>query len=94
MSEVIIYHEGAYNIYSSISDGPFFESGLTLDQLKQFIKDEYGTQGLRDLDTRLEKAHKNGSSGLRGSTLRETISSNAEGLFTEQFIQKYLTIRS
>lgn len=34
MSKIIIQKDSAYNVYSTIVDGPIFESALTLVQLK------------------------------------------------------------
>ena len=94
MSEVIIHHNGAYNIYSSISDSPFFESGLSLEQLTAYTEDEYGRVGLERLPQSLERAHAKGSSGLSSRTLHDVIAANSERLTDKQFIEKYLTIRN
>ena len=88
MSELIIHRNGVYNIYSSVSDGPYFESGLTIEQLTLWTKEKYGNVGLERLPGSLERAHLKGSSGLSGRTLADTIASNVEGLTEDQFCPK------
>jgi hypothetical protein len=92
----IIHHKGAYNFYSTISDGARLESAITLDQLKDFTKQEFGDHGLRMLDDRLSRANKTGSSEYY-SNLENTILSNRAGenekhLSKEEFIKKFLTL--
>lgn len=94
---LILYKDGAYNLYSTISDGASFESALTLEQLKIVIKDEDGEAGLRALPKRLERAHKTGCSSGFNETLEECISENRAGenntaLDVDEFVARYLTL--
>ena len=96
MSQSILYNNGAYNIYCSISDSPVFLEAATLEQLTEYIKYKYGEDGLEALPKRLERAHKNGSSSYE-ETLNETILSNRAGknekrLTCEEFIKKFLIL--
>jgi hypothetical protein len=82
MGKAIIYYEGAYNEYTTVADGPCWEGGLTLEQLKMVVKKQYGEEGLKALPERLELAHKTGTS-FQGITLKVTF---------EEFIKRYLTL--
>lgn len=93
MSNLILHHNGVYNLYSSVSDGPYYDSGLTLERLKEQTKFFYGCEGLSDLPARLKRAHKTGCSSIHGDTLQECVESNSEGLSTDEFIAQYLTIK-
>jgi hypothetical protein len=96
MPRFIIHKDGAYNFYSTVSDGVYFESALTLDQLRRLVKEETGNNGLIELALRLERAHKTGCSG-RGETLRGCISTNRAGpsetkMPYDEFVKRYLTL--
>lgn len=95
MAKVILYKDGAYNLYTTIADGACYESALTLEQLKQIIKDAYGEAGLAELPARLERAHATGCSSA-GKTLRECIAVNRDGpdgmrLSYNDFVARFLT---
>lgn len=97
MSQIIVHHKGAYNIYGTISDGAYFESALTLKQLKIYIKKELGEQGLRNLPQRLERAHQNGTSSIIDESLEDVLLLNRAGknerhMSTKAFIKKFLTL--
>jgi hypothetical protein len=96
MGNPIIYHNGAYNLYTTIGDGPWFEEALTLEELKEFIKEEYGRRGMEEFPQRLERAHKTGTSA-HGLTLSDQILCNqcgegCESISEEEFIRRYLTL--
>lgn len=46
MAHVICRHNDKYNIYTTIADGFLFESSITLDELKEFTEDQYGSMEL------------------------------------------------
>lgn len=100
MATTILYHNGAYNIYTSICDAVYFEPAITLDELKEYYKDEYGNQGVRELEDRLERAHKTGTSNRLGDTLEDYCKSLKHDvdmkpigrLSYDEFILKYLTL--
>lgn len=73
MGYTIIGNNDQYNIYSSVSDSPVFESALTKDQLKEYIKEETGKKGLKELKERLVRVDSKGTSSLLSSTLEEDI---------------------
>ena len=96
MPKFIIHKDGVYNLFTTVSDGPCFVSGLSLEQLHEYVQQESGNEGLRHLPERLERAHETGCSGF-GWTLQDCIQSNRAGphereMPGEEFIQRYLTI--
>lgn len=96
MSDFIIYKDGAYNFFSSISNGCSFSSALTLDQLQYFVREDQGRRGIEALPERLERAHRTGSSE-HGGSLESCIAFNRAGpgeacLSTVEFIAKFLTL--
>jgi hypothetical protein len=99
MPKLILHKDGAYNIYTTVSDGACYESALTLEQLEQVIRFEQGEEGVIGLPVRLERAHKTGCSALDGMTLEECISCNRSGpnekeLSLSEFVAKYLTLQN
>lgn len=97
MSHTIIHHKGVFNLYSSISDSPVFESGLTVAQLEQYIKQQYGAQGLRNLEERIKRAQLKGTSSHLAMSLDSEILCNRAGpketqLSFEAFVAQYLTL--
>jgi hypothetical protein len=97
MPQYIIHKDGAYNIFSTVVDAPYFDSALTLDQLKAYTQEQYGLEGMRQLDARLERAHKKGCSAF-DMDLEECISCNRAGpdeseVPLDEFVRKYLTLQ-
>ena len=93
----IIHKDGVYNFYDTRSDGAWFESGLTLEQLTKFYEKEYGSHRLAELPERLERAHARGTSCRITESLEYGLSCNRAGpgetrMSVEDFIAKFLTI--
>lgn len=91
----IIYKDNAYNLYCTVSDGPYFVKAITLSQLEEYVKERWGQEGLKELPRRLEHAHKTGCSSS-GSTLSDCIYCNRAGenekrLQVTEFIKQFLT---
>lgn len=93
MPQFIIHKDGVFNLYTSVSDGAIYVSGLTEEQLHEHFRREYGESGLRALPPRLERARTKGTSAIMYDSLEELVSGNSEKLSAEEFIAKYLTIR-
>ncbi len=96
MGQLILHHDGAYNLYSTISDCPYYESALTLEQLREAVKEEAVTRAMEELERRLERAHQFGCSCGYGTTLHNRIRSNRAGpnesrLSPNKFIAQFLT---
>lgn len=97
MAQIILHLNGVFNLYSGIADGAIYESGLTLDELKQHYQKEYGNQGLRELDRMFPRALEKGTSSFIHQSLAATIVTNRAGekescLSYKDFVAKYLTI--
>jgi len=93
----IIHKDGVYNFYSTVSDGAYFESGLTLEQLTEYYRQEYGESAMADLPARLERAQARGTSCMIMRSLESTISCNRAGprethMSFEDFVAKFLTL--
>jgi hypothetical protein len=96
MAQIIIHKDGVYNIYGTIADGPYFSEGCTLEQLKNWTKENHGQQGLYALGPRLERAHNKGTSAHLDMSLEGTILCNRAGenekcLSTAEFIKRFLS---
>ncbi|HWQ07901.1 MAG TPA: hypothetical protein VN436_02295 [Holophaga sp.] len=88
MARFILHHEGVYNVWTTVADGPCYNGGLTLEQLREVepVTDE-----------RLARAHATGCSSHRDS-LDDCISINRAGLHEvriprDEFIRRFLTIQ-
>jgi hypothetical protein len=92
MPHYIIKIKDRYLEWSTIVDAPV-TYGMTLDELKSYIKSEYGTQGLADLPNRLKRVEGTGTSSFV-STLQNTLDGNRAGenettLTIDEIYQKY-----
>lgn len=99
MGEFILHNDGVYNLYSTISDGLHFVSGLTKEQLEFFIKDQYGQRGLDALPERLKRAHKIGTSEIGAESIEDTLYCNRAGknerhLSMQRIIKRFLTLKA
>lgn len=98
MPKYIIHKDGVYNMYTTIADGACYDGGLTLDELTQIIKEQLGTDGLRDLPARLERAHAKGCSAMEPEMdLASCLLCNRSGpgetsLSLDEFVAQYLTL--
>lgn len=97
MGQLILHKDGAYQIYTTIADGACFERALTREELTEYIRQELGDAGLRELPQRLERAHKTGCSSIHGMTLEECLAANRAGendseLSFDEFVALYLTL--
>jgi hypothetical protein len=79
MPTLILHKDGAYNLYTTVSDGPRYESALTLDELHEVLRYEGGQNAIDALPARLKRAHKTGCSGANTMTLLECIAGNRAG---------------
>ena len=79
MPQFLIHHKGAYNFFSTVSDGACFVSALTLEQVKEFTQEEYGKEGMRKLPDRLDRVHRKGCSSMDDLTLSGVLVCNRAG---------------
>lgn len=67
-----------YLEWSSVVDAPV-TYGMSLEELHEYIKDEYGREGLHDLPERLMRVEKYGASALPVRWVAEVIACNRAG---------------
>jgi hypothetical protein len=84
-----------YLEWSTVVDAPV-TYGMSLDEFKEYYKNEYGRQGLGELETRLERVEVKGTSSLMYDSLDDLISYNKAGqkgtsLSKQQIIDVYCT---
>lgn len=78
MSRYIVKLKDYYFSFSSIVDAPV-TFGMSLDEFKEYYKSEYGQAGLMNLDGRLARVEKYGSSNMAGLTAKEVLEPNKAG---------------
>jgi hypothetical protein len=89
VAHIILHHKGRYNIWSSIVDDCIFEESLLRQQLLDYIKEEYGNQGLRDRREAIIRAEKRGTSSMLGAKIKDFADNLS--LSEHAFIKKYLS---
>lgn len=97
MARIILHRQGVYNVYCTIADAPIFDHGLELEDLEEWVREEYGARALHYLPDRLKRAHIFGTSSFDGATLAELIFDNRAGqkertLQFEAFVKKFMTL--
>jgi hypothetical protein len=85
MGRIIVKIKDKYLEWSTICDAPTTK-GMTLEQLHNYIKDQYGRIGLEELPARLERVEATGTSAY-GEDLAGTISFNRAGPNEEQLTE-------
>jgi hypothetical protein len=78
MSHFIIKLDEYYLIWSSVVDAPVTYA-FSLDELKEYIKDKYGNEGLRHLPFRLKRVEVQGTSLHYNYTIDDCLSLNRAG---------------
>ena len=81
-----------YLIWSTVADAPV-TYGMTLDELREYIREKEGASGLRDLPERLARCDAHGTSSLI-SSLEGLVECNRAGpgetnLSLEQIVEAY-----
>ncbi len=78
MPKFIAHHGGKFFEWSTIVDAPVTVA-MDRSAFEEYIRSEYGAQGLRDLPSRIERAIKNGTSDVGGMSLQDLIAGNRAG---------------
>lgn len=78
MSNMIAEFGGLFCEWSTIVDAPVSYL-MTEEELTEYIKEKYGTEGLRQLPERMERVKANGTSSLHGETKKDLLSCNRAG---------------
>lgn len=97
MAGIILYKEGAYNLYDTVSDRPVFHSAITMEQLSLHLQRTGGYVAASILLRRLDRAHSKGCSCPISDDLRDCVVANRAGvdesnLPYEEFIYQFLTL--
>lgn len=78
MGQFIVKLRDSYLVWSTIVDAPLTDGG-TLDDLREWIGDEYGARGLAELPARLKRVEEKGTSALSEESAVSTIWLNRAG---------------
>lgn len=94
MGRFIIKIKDRYFEWSTVVDAPI-TNGMTLDELRAYIKEEYGQRGLESLPERLKRVEACGTSSYLDKTVADTIRGNRAGpkerrLTAEQIYERYV----
>lgn len=97
MPQLILHKDGAYQLYTTVADGPCYEQALTLEELTEVLRMDGGEAAVAALPQRLARAHRTGCSSVHGTTLSECIANNRAGpgesrVSEEEFIARWLTL--
>jgi len=94
MPSYIIHRDGAFNLFTTITDGPVFDRGVTREELETWYRNEYGQQGMRELPARIARALETSCSSLLGDTLQLLIATWARVHHkkADDFIPTFLTL--
>jgi len=90
MNQIILYRQGAYQVYDPELRCAVFSSALTLIEIVQHLREEFGSKIFRTLHQLFDAAYLTGCSD--GSKLFATILNNNHRLTPEQFVGKYLSL--
>lgn len=85
MSRYIIELEGWLLEWSSIMDAPR-TLGMRPDAFAAYYRDEYGREGARDLDARLRRVLKTGTSSILGETPEDVLGHYNRAGYRETFL--------
>lgn len=90
MNQIILYRQGAYQVYDLELRRAVFSSALTLIEIVQHLREERGASVFKNLHEELDQAYKTGCSD--GDDLYTAILSNNKRLSPDQFVGRYLTL--
>ena len=92
MSELIVklkdpvVQKDWYLLFSTVVDN-FTTFGMSLEELTELIKEEYGNQGLRELHRRLERVELYGTSSLFKDTPEEVVRKMCSNYTVEEVLE-------
>ncbi len=78
MGKYICHKDGVFFEWSTIVDAPV-TYGMTEKEFREYYEIEYGRQGLKELDARLERAIKKGTSAFGDENLESLVCVNRAG---------------
>jgi hypothetical protein len=95
--KVIICRKGVYNVYCTVTDSPFFDTGVKLSALRKWWGEQFGSTAKQDFESSVVRCMMKGTSSRGDDTLQDTILTNRAGddeecLSFDDFVSQYLTI--
>jgi hypothetical protein len=72
------HHEGSFLIWSSVVDAPIVYD-CTVDDLREYVREKSGSDGLRGFDDSVERAVATGTSSRLDRSLEELVVGNHAG---------------
>jgi hypothetical protein len=78
MPRYIVKIKDRYFDWSTVVDAPV-TYGMTLERFREYYRSEYGSDGMRHLDDRLERVEAKGTSSRLDENLKECIGFNRAG---------------
>lgn len=93
MGRFIVKLEGYYLEWSEVVDAPT-TFGMPLEEFKEYYRERYGEASMDQLEPRLERVEKNGTSSLGGWSAGDFVAGNRAGpkessLTIEEIIKAY-----
>jgi hypothetical protein len=84
-----------YLEWSTVVDAPV-SYGMSLEEFKEFYREEYGNQGLGELEERLKRVEQKGTSSMMHDSVNDLIANNRAGkketqITKDQIIAYYCT---
>lgn len=78
MGRYIIKIQDYYLEWSTIVDAPV-TFGMKLDQFREYYKNEYGENGIKDFNSRIARVNKKGTSSYIHDNERQVVANNNAG---------------
>jgi len=94
MPQYIIHKDGAFNVFCTVVDACYFEPALTLAELQEWYREEFGKHGMEGLPARIERAISHGTSAFTDdldSHIR--CGTRVSKVGRPEFIRRFLTLR-
>ena len=94
----IVHRDGAFNMFSTISDTFAFERALTRSELEAWYLTEHGRRGMDELPGRIERAIATGGSGhslfdgLDWMLATNRAGENEARLSEDECVRRFLTL--
>lgn len=78
MGKPIVHHNGWFFVWSTIVDAPVTKA-MRRAEFESFYRECYGSEGMKELPARLERAIAKGTSSFDGESAEDLIAGNRAG---------------
>lgn len=92
MGNIILHKDGAWNVYTTVSDGAIFTTGVREQDVRDYYRETFGERGLWGLDREMDTARTKGSNSRMGETVADCARRNTQGVKGAAWIAQYLTL--